>query len=441
MATNRFDSGRQDEPVFVDLDDDSDNSDWTILDDMETLGYVPNNPIGLTKPEMSASLQNVPSYHHRGLNLKIGDTVELDDGDFLLVKHISRLHMTGETFLEGHLFRRTYKLEGLLEKKKNEVVWIQQYNPNQQGDIYRQSLRNVELRKVIAKRDMILTNHTFPIGSYREEVASVRLGKEAILRTCRLACRWKYLAKSEKAGSIIALHQAQTDPSYQIDSSKKRITWRGSCVTGGSCADWLPGEKIFDRTERRRCGDLDPLALRQISDPLERPGQRYTFGDSFCGAGGVSRGAKAAGLRVSWGFDFNKAAIDSYRLNFHETMCWCCPADTFITAIPDDVKVDVLHLSFPCQPFSPAHVHVGQHDESNEAAFFALEGVLEKVRPRVVMVEETFGLLRTVNRRPWFRAMVQVFTKTAYSVRWKILNLLEYGLSGRRQRLFLFASW
>ena len=239
----------------------------------------------------------------------------------------------------------------------------------------------------------------------------------------------------------MAPDQTETDPWYQIGSSRLRNTWRGPSIIGGSCADWLTGEKAFERAERRRCNDLDPLAFRQLKDTLEGSGQRYTFGDSFCGAGGVSRGAKAAGLRVAWGFDFSKAAIDSYRLNFHETMCWCCPADTLVTALPDELKVDVLHVSPPCQPYSPAHVRAGQHDDANEASLFALKGILEKAKPRAAMVEETFGLLRTAYRMQWFRAMIQIFTKLGYIVRWKIFNLLDFGLPGRRQRLFVFASW
>ena len=441
MANNGDEFAHQGDPIMIDLDDDSDQSDWTILDELVSSKEIPRNPIDLTRPELSASLRNMPSCRHNGFNLQVTNTVELDDGDFLLIKHISQRHETHEIFLEGHIFRRAYKLEGLLEKKKNEVVWIQRYNPNKEGDIYRQSLQHVEIRRVIAKRDMVLTNYTYPIGSYRDELVNMRLDNSAILQRCRLACRWKYLSNGDKEGSLVMLEQNETDAWYKIVSSRLRDSWRGSSVIGGSCTEWLPGEKDFDRAERRRCNDLDPLGLRRCNDPLEEPGQRYTFGDAFCGAGGVSRGAKAAGLRVLWGFDYNKAAIDSYRLNFYGTDLFCTPADIFATANPEEVKVDILHLSPSCQPFSPAHVRTGQDDDANEATLFALGGILMKTKPRVVMVEETFGLLRTAYRMQWFRAMIQVFTKMGFSVRWKIFNLIEYGLPGRRQRLFIFASW
>ena len=286
---------------------------------------------------------------------------------------------------------------------------------------------------------MILTNHIFPTGSYRGDDINLLLTNHAILQNCRLACRWKYHAHSEKEGTLVALSFIEVDAGYQRADPKP--AWRGTTLIGGSCADWLPGEKVFDRAERSQSENLDPFALHQLNDPLGGSGRRYTFGYGFCGAGGVSRGAKAAGLRLQWSFDFNKEAIDSYRMNFFETDCWYCSADTLITSIPDNLKVDILHLSFPCQPFSPAHTRPGKNDGANEASFFALEGVLKRAKPRVVMEEETFGLLRTANRMRWFRAMIQVFTKLGFSVRWKIFNLLEYVLPGRRQRLFVYASW
>ncbi|KAL9131968.1 MAG: hypothetical protein Q9217_000248 [Psora testacea] len=53
-----------------------------------------------------------------------------------------------------------------------------------------------------------------------------------------------------------------------------------------------------------------PIAQSKIERPISTRAiqsntQRYTFGDCFCGGGGMSRGAIMAGLRVEWGFDFD----------------------------------------------------------------------------------------------------------------------------------------
>ena len=438
--------GGRNNPVVVNEDDDSENDNTIIPDELEEeefalrAAFIIDTDLKGPASHTHAS-RGLLSYRYAGLALSLGTTVELSDGNFLLVSRIPQRQDTREVFLEGQIFRRTCQLEGLLEKKKNEVAWLQKYKPNVDGDTYRQSLQRVEMSRVVRVRELVLTNQFYPTASYRDDHANARLTKAEILQNCRLACRWKYLSSGSKEGSLLALSEDETDAWYRSPSSVLKYTCRGVSAKGGSCPDWLAGERDFDKAERVRCNDLDLLGFRQPKDHLEESGKRYTFGDGFCGAGGVSRGAKAAGLRVLWGFDFNKAAIDSYRSNFHETMCWCCPADTFVTAILDDVKVDVLHLSPPCQPYSPIHVQAGRNDDANEASFFALEGILRKVKPRVAMVEETFGLLRTADRMQWFHAMIQIFTKTGYSVRWRIFNLLDFGVPGRRQRLFLFASW
>lgn len=169
--------------------------------------------------------------------------------------------------------------------------------------------------------------------------------------------------------------------------------------------------------------------------------RRYTIGDGFCGAGGVSMGAKGAGLRVDWGFDYDPAAIDSYKRNFYGTRCEATAAHEFVTVLKDNFKVDILHLSPPCQPFSPIHVWQGQNDEMNEATFLAVGDIVQKVKPRIVTLEETFGLTRTADVLPWFRNMIEMFTKVGFSVRWKVFNLADFGLPQPRKRLFIFASW
>ena len=435
-------------PIIIDEDNDSDNNSTISPDEFDDDDIA--SQIALftdidfnwpAAPRVSINRRTLLSHEFSGLTLRPEMIVELTNGDFLRITSIPQHSDTGEVLLEGQVFRRTRYLDGLLERKKNEVVWIQRYDPNIDGDIFRQSLQCISLNEVVQKRELVLTNQLYPAESYREELIDRCLTVAEILENCRLVCRWKFLSNGDKEGCLMASREDEVDTWFRSPCSALESTFRGVSIRGGSCPYWLAGEKAFDNAERARCNNLDPLRLRQPYDNLQGSGHRYTFGDGICGAGGVSRGAKAAGLRVLWGFDFNKAAIESYQSNFYETMCWCCDAHTFLVSIPDDFKVDVLHISPPCQTFSPAHVRPGQNDDANEASFFVVEEVLKKVKPRVVMVEETFGLLRTAYRKEWFKAMIQTFTKLGFSVRWKVFNLLDFGLPGRRERLFVFASW
>lgn len=190
--------------------------------------------------------------------------------------------------------------------------------------------------------------------------------------------------------------------------------------------------------------------------------QRYSFGDCFCGAGGVSRGAIMANLRVSWAFDFNKHACASYALNNPTTALYPIAAHEFcalaspqcpiltqpatstqpptpIPNAPPDFKVDILHLSPPCQYFSNAHTVVGRDDEMNTATLFSVQELVRKARPRVVTLEQTSGLLR--RHEVWFNAVVSMLTSHEFSVRWRLLNCADYGVPQRRVRCFLVASW
>ncbi|TGO52223.1 hypothetical protein BCON_0145g00050 [Botryotinia convoluta] len=135
-----------------------------------------------------------------------------------------------------------------------------------------------------------------------------------------------------------------------------------------------------------------------LKEPLVlAPGQTFTYGDAFCGAGGTTRGAVMAGLRVKWGFDFDQHACTTWRLNFPGATCYEMSSERFVSLatpspcpsdIPNDVKVDILHLSPPCQYFSPAHTVEGKNDEMNTASLFAVAAVIKVAKPRLwVFVE------------------------------------------------------
>lgn len=198
------------------------------------------------------------------------------------------------------------------------------------------------------------------------------------------------------------------------------------------------------------------------------PGQTLTYGDAFCGAGGTTRGAVMAGLRVKWGFDFDNHACTTWRLNFPSATCYEMSSERFVALatpspyssyIPDDVKVDILHLSPPCQYFSPAHTIEGKNDEMNTASLFAVAAVIKVAKPRVVTLEQTFGILYP-RFRGYFHSLICMFTSCGFSLRWAIVPLAQWvslffyfcpreyksltvfqGLPQRRFRLIIIASW
>ena len=388
-------------------------------------------------------LRTLQIYSSDGRTLKVGKTVEVTNGTFLRIIAIMEDRRTGDVFLKGFRFQRALSLDGLLPLKCNEVAMILKLDKNDHRDILEQSAETVHLSEVVRIRELVKTNQQFPALSYREtEYESQKLSKQFIYDQCRLVCRWNYLNQHE--GFLRKVTDEESDNGYSVPHYRLKYEYRGLTTPGGDCPRWLETEESFDQEERTRCSFIDPLGFHSHSINTPRPRQqqrRYTFGDGYCGCGGASRGAYGAGLRIAWGFDQDPFAIATYSENFPFAECEGIAVNDFITALKDNYKVDVLHLSPPCQTFSPAHTRSGPNDESNGASFLAIEELLKKVKPRIVTLEETYGLTRTHDHLPWFNTMIQSFTKLGFSVRWKVFNLQDFGLPQPRRRLFLFASW
>lgn len=130
--------------------------------------------------------------------------------------------------------------------------------------------------------------------------------------------------------------------------------------------------------------------------------RQYTMGDFFCGCGGASLGAKLAGFTVEYGIDYWKDAVESYAANFGKRRAFYVDITDF-AANPDaclgisysKLFADVIHLSCPCQFYSPVHTREGQDDEKNEVASLVIHRIVEIVMPRVVTLEQTFGINQT----------------------------------------------
>lgn len=196
-----------------------------------------------------------------------------------------------------------------------------------------------------------------------------------------------------------------------------------------------------------RCGSLQGLDSflkpqpppKPVFKPVFSPSakHKYKFGDAFCGGGGMSSGARSAGLANTWSFDFNIDAVTTYCKNFPGCKTYHISANEFVALPPEDLLVDVVHLSPPCQPHSPAHTIAGKDDDRNEASLFCIKECLEASRPRMVTLEQTDGIL---NRQEWFRSLVMCFTDLGFSIGWKVLHGVEYGVPQTRKRLFLLAA-
>lgn len=271
------------------------------------------------------------------------------------------------------------------------------------------------------------------------EAWSLRLNKSEILKLA------KRLRQEDEDGSGTPPRKSRRGP-----SSKQRMAAhthnQGSLKLSAVTTVW----------KARMTGASNALARRLSSIPKDKqaPGKagfpefrteiresRLRFADAFCGAGGMSRAAKMANFDVCWGVDQNEAAIKAYGMNFPEAGAYQDDVAMFASKFDSseaEKDIDILHISPPCQPWSGQMFRAGQDNKLNKECLKYITGLVKKVNPRVVTLEETYNLLK--DYPGVFASVVESFTSIGYSIRWNHMNMVEYGLPQKRKRVIIVAS-
>ncbi|KAI4117485.1 MAG: hypothetical protein LQ338_007548 [Usnochroma carphineum] len=521
-----------------------------------------------------------------GVSIELRDAAFVEEGDrkgvrnrsrnsFMRIADVIQDTRSHAVTLRGRVFQRAQYLNGILEKKRNELCWVMHVDEDDNRDIKVQSMETVPVEDVVRRRKIRLTNQPFPRLSFREDPHVLEDSEETIRNERVLVCRFIYIccyvcAERREANcwserSLRRLRHADCDrwsgsegEPCALDDAELRKVWRGETIPGGAFLSkpqeetWrerledIVRKNAVDLTGEMLKQDLDVTALsstprdhgqpfqvtgiatrvdwitadgtehytingripskrtaaedlfsevpkrhrkQQLTLKVERPPQtvsllsqlrrkssvvevapwestprpsepqmldvkprgvsnspspkgkrQYTFGDSFCGAGGMSRAAHQTGLHIKYAFDCNKNACNTYAMNFPKADLHCLWAHEFVQ-LNTDCKVDIAHLSPPCQFFSDAHTVAGKDDEMNTASLFAVGEILKKSKPRVVTLEQTFGIVLRARHQGYLNALVQVFTSHGFSIRWRLLHCADYGLPQMRLRTFMIASW
>lgn len=81
----------------------------------------------------------------------------------------------------------------------------------------------------------------------------------------------------------------------------------------------------------------------------------------------------------------------------------------------------------------------GSDWEEKQVAILSISELVKMLRPRMITMEETFGLHFEKNM-DFFVTVVRTLNDYSYSVRWKIMNLMDHGVPQPRRRLILIAA-
>lgn len=354
--------------------------------------------------------------------------------DFIEIKEIWVHRITSAVLFRGHAYTRTRNLDGRLQAYKNELCRLVEIDTNDARPMEEQSLVEVTFEDLDPKsRVLHITNKSFPECRFDPDVYSTSEERETL---APLTARWIHImqypdkrfrrAQRPIDGETLA-HFMESDvlkARHRDVDSERLFRWRGETVQGGSYVSQNIDEQVSIPDGKTIC----------------LPKHRYNAADMFSGAGGYTAGAKRAGVKVVYALDHWTRCNATYKANHPEVelqeqdiMVYCNDL-----TLPD-VRFDLVHLSPPCQTWSPAHTCAGKNDSANIAALYACTDIIFRFRPRIVTFEQTFGIIQE-RHLPWFNALVQSLTKHGYSLTWKVIRLVEYGLPQTRKRLIMIGA-
>ena len=159
--------------------------------------------------------------------------------------------------------------------------------------------------------------------------------------------------------------------------------------------------------------------------------------DIFCGAGGSSAGARAAGAEIVSGIDACRVATDTFKANF--------PDAVVVTSHLEDVDlgdlenrigpIQLLLASPECRNHTCAR-GAAPLDEASRATALHVIDYARALRPRWLVLENV------IHMRPWSRYadLKAALERLGYRLAEHVLNASDFGVPQSRRRLFLIGD-
>ena len=153
--------------------------------------------------------------------------------------------------------------------------------------------------------------------------------------------------------------------------------------------------------------------------------------DLFAGIGGIRLGFEKIGAECVFSSEWDKHAQNMYEENFGEK-----PVGDINDVNPKDIPDhDFLLAGFPCQPFSIAGKQLGFAD-TRGTLFFNIEKILEEKKPYGFLLENVSRLV-THDKGRTFKVIIDRLESLGYTVYYKVLNTIDFGLPQLRKRIYI----
>lgn len=160
---------------------------------------------------------------------------------------------------------------------------------------------------------------------------------------------------------------------------------------------------------------------------------KSTMIDIFCGAGVGAVGFQQAGFDILLGVDNEQYAVDTYNNNIGDHAICSDIRDLDLDIIPD---ADVIVGTPPCLPFSVSGKNEGLDDEKYGDLFSYFINIVEYKKPKSIFIENVKGLISKKHNEA-FKGFLSHLNTIGYDVTWKLINMLDYGLAQKRERVFI----
>jgi DNA (cytosine-5)-methyltransferase 1 len=129
--------------------------------------------------------------------------------------------------------------------------------------------------------------------------------------------------------------------------------------------------------------------------------------------------------------DIDTGCQDSYEANFGER-----PHGDITKVNENDIPDhDILFAGFPCQPFSIIGNKRGFNDIRG-TLFFDIARILKTKMPKAFVLENVKQLVGH-DKGQTLKVIIQTLEDLGYSVRYSVLNALDYGLPQKRERVII----
>ena len=162
--------------------------------------------------------------------------------------------------------------------------------------------------------------------------------------------------------------------------------------------------------------------------------------DLFCGAGGLSTGAVAAGIKIAVAVESDPHAVATYRANHPNVKV----IQNDIRSLPDLPPVDTAEPTVvfggpPCRGFSTSNQRTRHINNPHNLLYVEFLRQIRSIHPTHVVFENVKGFIET-EQGFFFSTVVRELQHLGYRVEYAVLTATDYGVPQRRSRLFIVGS-